>query len=63
MAVFGYWWLKKIITGAVNKGERFEDRETDPNFDVTRPLPNPFLAMIPLLVVPGISFIFHDSLK
>ena len=63
MAVFGYWWLKKLITGAVNKGERFEDRETDPNFDVNRPLPNPFLAMIPLLVVLGISFYFHDTLK
>ncbi|MFX3675029.1 MAG: GntP family permease [Paenisporosarcina sp.] len=63
MAVFGYWWLKKIINKAVNKGERFEDRETDPTFDVTRPLPNPFLAVIPLLVVLTISFIFHDSLK
>lgn len=63
MAVFGYWWLKKIINKAVNKGERFIDRETDPTFDVTRPLPNPFLAMIPLLVVLIISYIFHDSLK
>lgn len=63
MAVFGYWWLKKIINKAVNKGERFESRETDPTFDINRPLPNPFLAMIPLLVVLIISFIFHDSLK
>ncbi|HSO58026.1 MAG TPA: GntP family permease [Paenisporosarcina sp.] len=63
MAVFGYWWLKKIINKAINKGERFESRETDPAFDVTRALPNPFLAMIPLLVVLIISFVFHDSLK
>lgn len=63
MAVFGYWWLKKLIKKAVNKGERFEDRETDPTFDVNRPLPNPFLSMIPLLVVLGISFIFHNDLK
>jgi H+/gluconate symporter-like permease len=63
MAVFGYWWLKKIINKAVNNGERFIDRETDPTFDVARPLPNPFLAMIPLLVVLIISFIFHDYLK
>lgn len=63
MAVFGFWWLKKIISKAVNKGERFVDRKTDPTFDVTRPLPNPLLAMIPLLVVLIISFIFHDSLK
>ena len=63
MAVFGYWWLKKIISKAVNKGERFENRDTDPTFDVTRPLPNPFLAMIPLLVVLIISYFFHDTLK
>ncbi len=63
MAVFGYWWLKKIISKAVSKGERFVDRESDPTFDVTRPLPNPFLAMVPLLVVLSISFYFHDSLK
>ena len=62
MAVFGYWWLKRIIQKAVNKGERFEDRETDPTFDTTRNLPNPFLAMVPLLVVLIISFVFHDKL-
>ena len=62
MAIFGYWWLKRIIQKAVNKGERFEDRETDPTFDTTRNLPNPFLAMVPLLVVLVISFIFHDKL-
>lgn len=62
MAVFGYWWLKRIIQKAVNKGERFENRETDPTFDTTRNLPNPFLAMVPLLVVLIISFVFHDKL-
>ncbi len=62
MAVFGYWWLKKMITKALNKGERFVDRESDPTFDMDRKLPNPFLAMIPLIVVLGISFVFHDSL-
>ena len=62
MAVFGYWWLKRMITKALNKGERFVDRESDPTFDTTRKLPNPFLAMIPLIVVLGISFVFHDSL-
>ena len=58
MAVFGYWWLKTNDYQSVNKGERFVDRETDPTFDTNRELPNPFLAMIPLLVVLGISFIF-----
>ncbi|QUG42431.1 GntP family permease [Psychrobacillus sp. INOP01] len=62
MATFGYWWLKRIIQKAVNKGERFVDRETDPTFDTTRNLPNPFLAMVPLLVVLVISYIFHDKL-
>jgi len=62
MAVFGYWWLKKMITKALNKGERFVNRESDPTFDMDRKLPNPFLAMIPLIVVLGISFVFHDSL-
>ncbi|WP_186321403.1 GntP family permease [Bacillus sp. FJAT-22090] len=62
MAIFGYWWLKRIIQKAVNKGERFVDRETDPTFDTKRNLPNPFLAMLPLAVVLVISFIFHDKL-
>lgn len=62
MAVFGYWWLKRIIQRAVNKGERFMGRETDPTFDTSRSLPNPFLAMIPLIVVLVISYIFHDKL-
>lgn len=62
MATFGYWWLKRIIQKAVNKGERFEDRDTDPTFDTKRNLPNPFLAMLPLVVVLLISYIFHDKL-
>jgi len=62
MAVFGYWWLKHMITKAVNKGEVFVNRETDPTFDTTRALPNPFLSMIPLVIVLAISFIFHDAL-
>ncbi|MFJ7827129.1 GntP family permease [Psychrobacillus sp. NPDC096623] len=62
MATFGYWWLRRIIQKAVNKGERFVNRDTDPSFDTKRNLPNPFLAMIPLVVVLLISFIFHDKL-
>ncbi|WP_277586182.1 GntP family permease [Psychrobacillus antarcticus] len=62
MATFGYWWLKRIISKAVNKGERFIDRETYPTFDTKRNLPNPFLAMTPLVVVLLISYIFHNSL-
>ena len=62
MAVFGYWWLKRMITKATNKGERFINRDSDPEFDTARELPNPFLAMIPLVVVLAISFTLHKSL-
>lgn len=62
MGVFGYWWLKKMITKAVQKGEKFEARKNDPVM-ADRKLPNPIMAVVPLLVVLIISFIFHDSLK
>ncbi|MBD1380203.1 GntP family permease [Metabacillus arenae] len=63
MIVFGYWWLKRMISKAVAKGERFVARENDPQIDNGRKLPNPFLGLIPLLVVLIISYVFHDSLK
>jgi H+/gluconate symporter-like permease len=63
MAVFGYWWLKRMITKAVNKGEKFHSREEDPVIDEGRPLPNPFMGLVPLLVVLILAFTFHDSLK
>lgn len=62
MMIFGYWWLKRMISKAVGKGERFEARDNDPQNE-NRDLPNPFLGLVPLLVVLIISFIFHDSLK
>jgi H+/gluconate symporter-like permease len=62
MIVFGYWWLKRMITKAVNNGEVFEGRANDPVV-TDKKLPNPLLALVPLLVVLIISFIFHDSLK
>ncbi|MGO1059765.1 GntP family permease [Planococcus sp. FY231025] len=62
MAVFGYWWLKRMISKAVKKGEHFESRKTDPVVE-ERALPNPIMGLIPLLVVLVVSFIFHDSLK
>ena len=30
MMIFGYWWLKRMISKAVAKGERFVSRDTDP---------------------------------
>ena len=63
MAVFGYWWLKRMIAKAVARGEGFISREGDPELDGNRPLPHPVSGLIPLLVVLIISFVFHDSLK
>jgi H+/gluconate symporter-like permease len=62
MMIFGYWWLKRMITKAIAKGESFVERETDPVYE-NKILPNPYVGMIPLLVVLIISFVFHDSLK
>ncbi|WP_428911679.1 GntP family permease [Niallia sp. Krafla_26] len=62
MMIFGYWWLKRMITKAVAKGERFISRDNDPADAEDRELPNPFTSLIPLLVVLVISFIFHDAL-
>ncbi|AJD92657.1 D-beta-hydroxybutyrate permease [Jeotgalibacillus malaysiensis] len=61
MMIFGYWWLKKMINKAVGKGERFEARENDPTV-LERDLPNPFMGLVPLVVVLVISYIFHHDL-
>ncbi|MGM0430990.1 MAG: GntP family permease [Pseudomonadota bacterium] len=62
MATFGYWWLKKIINRAIANGEQFEAREGDPIL-LERELPSPISGLIPLLVVLGLSFTFHDTLQ
>jgi len=62
MATFGYWWLKKIINKAIANGEQFEAREGDPIL-LERELPSPISGLIPLLVVLGLSFTFHDTLQ
>lgn len=62
MAVFGYWWLKRMISKAVQRGETFIVRDSDPVL-VDKELPNPLLSMVPLFIVLIISFVFHDSLK
>ena len=61
MAVFGYWWLQRIIRAAVNRGEVFQARASD--LQVTdRELPHPVTGLIPLIAVLGVSFFFHDTL-
>ena len=62
MACFGYWWLRRMLRRATARGERFEAREGDPtHFDGD--LPDPGLSLLPLVVVLGVSFWFHDTLK
>lgn len=62
MAVFGYWWLKRMIMKAISNGERFIEREGDPVAS-DKVLPHPMAGFIPLIVVLVISFAFHNSLK
>ncbi|TKB47520.1 GntP family permease [Thalassotalea mangrovi] len=59
MALFGYWWLKRMITKAVANGETFVGRDDDPHIP-ERDYPHPITGLIPLLVVLAISFGFHD---
>lgn len=62
MAIFGYWWLKKMVTKAIANGESFHSKPEDPTL-VERDLPNPFTGLIPLFVVVIISFLFHETYK
>ncbi|MGG0030086.1 SLC13 family permease [Priestia megaterium] len=63
MAVFGYWWLKRLISKAVKNGERFISREKDPVVTENQSLPNPLLSLLPLVVVLIISFALHKPLQ
>lgn len=62
MATFGYWWLRRIINRAIANGEQFEAREGDPIL-LDRQLPSPISGLLPLIVVLGLSFTFHESLQ
>ncbi|MFC4699734.1 GntP family permease [Glaciecola siphonariae] len=62
MAVFGYWWLKKMVSKAVANGERFAPKDQDPEIK-DRELPHPATGLIPLFVVLVISFLFHETYK
>ncbi|HET9483542.1 MAG TPA: hypothetical protein VFO79_06265 [Xanthomonadales bacterium] len=62
MAVFGYWWLARMIRRALAAGERFEARTDDPQV-LREALPHPLAALAPLVVVLGVSFALHEVLK
>lgn len=61
MALFGYWWLKRMIGNAVTQGETFVSRDDDPLI-TERELPHPFTGFIPLTVVLVLSFLLHETL-
>lgn len=62
MLIVGYLWLMHMIKKAKRKGEVFIEREND-QFEKRARLPNPFISMIPLLVVLVVSFILHSKLE
>ncbi|WP_286232941.1 GntP family permease [Thalassotalea sediminis] len=60
MALFGYWWLNRLIRKAIANGEVFEHRDDDPEIP-ERDYPHPITGVIPLLVVLGLSFTLHHE--
>ncbi len=61
MATSGYFWLRWMLDKAVARGEQFEVRSDDPDSG-RDDLPSPYLSVVPLLLVLGISFATHDQL-
>jgi H+/gluconate symporter-like permease len=61
MALLGQWWLNWMLKRAKARGEKFEARPGD---QVTQreSLPSPWLSLLPLTVVLGLSFALHEKL-
>jgi len=62
MALFGFWWLRRMITKALANGEAFHSREGDPQVE-EKSLPSPILSLVPLVLVLVSSFILHGYFK
>lgn len=60
MALFGLWWLRRMINKAVINGEKFVEREGDPKITESK-LPPPVFSVIPLVLVLVASFLLHDT--
>jgi len=61
MATAGFLWLRQMINKAVANGEHFVARAGDPKIP-DRDYPHPATGLVPLMVVLGIAFFYHESL-
>jgi H+/gluconate symporter-like permease len=62
LAVFGFMWLKWMVNRALASGERYEQRDSDPQ-PKTGGLPHPASGLLPLAAVLGVAFALHETLK
>ena len=60
MAVFGYFWLQRMLNKAIANGEVFEARDNDPVISA-KTLPHPIIAAIPILTVLTVTFLGHHA--
>ena len=63
MAVFGYLWLSWMIKRDIAAGNGFVIHETDPTPPKADSLPAFWGGLLPLVLVLGISYALHDTLK
>ena len=59
MALFGYWWLQRMMNKALANGECFHVRDTDP-IASNKTLPSPIMAALPILSVLVVTFFGHE---
>ncbi len=59
MAFFGYWWLQRMMKKAINAGEIFQARDTDPVMS-SKTLPQPVIAALPIAAVLVVTFLGHE---
>ncbi|MCG8442085.1 MAG: hypothetical protein MI723_09780 [Caulobacterales bacterium] len=63
MALAGQYWLMAMVGRAKARGERFDERDGDPEERDYDALPHPVLAVLPLLVVWGVFNGFDDRFE
>lgn len=61
MAALGQYWLNWMLKRARARGEKFEARAGD-QVAQRESLPSPWLSLLPLIVVLGLSFALHEKL-